>query len=126
MINDYIHAEYQDGGRGPDKYDCYGLMRAVRHWEYNKPLLPEYAGVPVDDYRSLTRGALGEVQAMKETDCRPGVAVLGWRGNVCLHVGVVVTIDNKIWVLETSKETGTRIVMPQDFAKRYQAVRYYD
>ena len=41
MIADYVGKYFEDGARGPDAYDCWGLVMAIYKSEYNIDL-PEY------------------------------------------------------------------------------------
>jgi cell wall-associated NlpC family hydrolase len=41
MIEDYIGKPFVDGGRGPDEYDCWGLVKDIYLREYSTDL-PDY------------------------------------------------------------------------------------
>lgn len=41
MIEDYIGKPFEDGGRGPDSFDCWGLVKDIFLREFNTEL-PEY------------------------------------------------------------------------------------
>ena len=79
---DLIGKEFAYGGRGPDQYDCYGLLREMFR----------RAGKEVPDYKSPSVGAeiiamiLDKKNEWEEVEPGPGTAMLmRLRGNA--HVG---------------------------------------
>lgn len=125
MIEPYLRSTYQDGGRGPSAFDCYGLVRAVRHELFNLPLLPVYGAISPDDKLSMTRICKSESQALKACKPTPAAIATAWRGKVCLHVGVCVEIDGRLGVLETGRRSGPCWLSLADFERRYLKVIYY-
>lgn len=125
MIEHYLRSTYQDGGRGPTAFDCYGLVRAVRHELFNLPLLPVYGAISPDDKPSLTRICQHEARAL--TPCKPTPAAIAtvWRGKVCIHFGVCIELDGRLGVMETGRRIGPRWLSLRDFERRYLKVIYY-
>lgn len=90
----YIGAPFLDGGRGPDSYDCWGLVREV----YARMLgvdLPSYGEISARDLVRVARAmdagkgdgwrAVGVPQALDVCLMRSG------RGGIAVvHVGVMV------------------------------------
>jgi hypothetical protein len=125
MIEHYLRSTYQDGGRGPSAFDCYGLVRAVRHELFKLPLLPVYGAISPDDKRSMTHICKREAQELKACKPVPAAIATAWRGKVCLHVGVCVEIDGRLGVLETGRKCGPRWQSLRDFERHYLEVIYY-
>lgn len=124
-LNDYIGLEYEDGARGPDKFDCWGLVRSIRREILGLPLLPAFGNVrhtmPIEftkAYRSIARGML---------ICTPEVGAIAavFRGKICIHVAVVVEIDGDLAVMEINPQTNCRWLRIPDFERRYLKVIYY-
>jgi len=127
MIDRYLQTRYTDGGRGPDTFDCWGLVRHARHTMFGKSLLPSYDNIHPSDKPSLT-AACAEVRgtAFREVTAAPGAIAAAWIGKLCMHVGLVVEADGMLWVLETNKKTGPVITRLRRFESRYTKVIYHD
>jgi len=125
MIQKYLQATYQDNGRGPDVYDCYGIVRTVRHEVFGRPLMPIMLGINGRNAREMTAAVNDCKTNLQPSTLKPGVIACGWTGPVCLHIAVVVNVDNMLWMLEAA-EPGIIITKPRDFAMRYTAVSYHD
>lgn len=127
-LNDYIGKEYEDGARGPFRYDCWGLVREIRHEVYCLPLLPSHGHVRHTMPIEFTR-AYQEVAKQMEV-CNPckleaGAVAAVFRGRVCFHVAVVVEIDGDLAVMEINPNTNCRWLRIPDFERRYLKVVYY-
>lgn len=123
----YLSTLYQRHGRGPVNYDCYGLVRAVRHEIFSKPLMPAYVEVEPDNKLQLTRAASDAVaNHISRCEAVPGAIAMAWRGRVCVHVGVVVVADGRRWIMETDEPTGPQLVSLRSFQSRYPRVEFYD
>lgn len=99
-VDHYLRASYRDGARGPDEYDCWGLVREVRSAIYGKRLLPSWGHVRHDMAGEFTRAYREEAEQM--APCAPEVGAIAcvFRGSLCLHVAVVVEIDGELAILE--------------------------
>lgn len=124
-LQHYLAAQYEDGARGPDRYDCWGLVREVRHLHCGCRLLPSWGHVRNTMPREFTR-AYREVAATME-QCPPeaGAVATVYRGALMLHVGVVIDVGGRLAVLEISQHTGARWRRVADFEAAYQRVAYY-
>jgi len=124
-LNDFIGMEYEDGARGPQKYDCWGLVRAIRQEVLNMPLLPSFGHVRHTMLREFNRCYQTTADTMQE--CKPEVGTIAavFRGPICVHVAVVVEIDGALAVMEINPTTNCRWLRVPDFERRYAKVKYY-
>lgn len=127
-MDHYLQSRYVKGARGPDEFDCYGLVRAARTEIFKRGILPACDGVAPSDKRRLTQSCLDVIDtcSLAEVDRRPGAIATGWRGSLCVHVGLVVEVDSRLMVLETDEPTGPCLTPPRRFESRYSRVLYYD
>lgn len=114
---DLIGKTFEYGGRGPDKYDCYGLLREM----YRR------IGKEVPDYKSPSVGPeiiamiLDKKQDWEEVEKKDGCAMLiRLRGNA--HVGFTLPYGMFIHVWERSG--GVTVERIRDWEARI--VAYYD
>lgn len=89
----YVGAPFEDGGRGPDSYDCWGLLRAV-YSDVRGVTLPTYGEVSSRDLLKIARAIdAGKDEGWEACEPAPMVAVLmrsGRGGPRIVHVGVMV------------------------------------
>lgn len=104
--------------------NCWGLVRLASKELFGKTL-PKTECSPYDK-RAMTR-AYDELVAkpMRLTDPVAGAIAIIWRGRLCVHVGLVVTIDNRLAVLDIDKGIPPRVSWVADFERRYLRVEYY-
>lgn len=128
MINHYLfNSVYSDGGRGPCSFDCWGLVREVRHRVCGKDLLPEWGAVGFSKLRENTRAYAEKVDEMRCcTMPEHGAIAAGFRGRLCIHVGVVLEVDGRFKVLEINPGQRAKLVDPERFASGFEEVRYYN
>lgn len=124
-LNDFIGKGYEDGARGPERYDCWGLTRAVRHEVYGLPLLASWGHVRHDMAREFTRAAQGVTAPMRRCTPQVGALALVYRGKICVHVAVVVEIDGQLAVMETNPKTNCRWLRVPEFERQHLKVEYY-
>ncbi|WLE60229.1 C40 family peptidase [Burkholderia plantarii] len=109
--NEYIGRPWVSGGRGPDAFDCWGLLRWVqaRHFGTELPDIPDeaaatralyHAQISSGAWRVLSRPAHGSGVLLRDGD-RPHVGVyLGLDGGGVLHaldgVGVIFTLRSQL------------------------------
>jgi cell wall-associated NlpC family hydrolase len=130
MLDNYLMSDYLDGGRGEvvsgrRQFDCWGLVRSVRHEVFGLPLLPSYGDVAADDKRSLTRAAEIESGALTLGAAVPAAIATVWKAGLCVHVGICVELDGRLGVLDTGPELGAIWAAVPVFERRYLKVRYY-
>ncbi|SHL49376.1 hypothetical protein [Halomonas caseinilytica] len=121
----YMQTRYEYGGRGPDAYDCYGLVRAVRAEIFGLPWMPHYRFAGDDDKRAMTLAARHANRHLTPGPPEPGAIAECWRGELCTHVAVVVELDGRLAVLETDKGSGPRWDYLEDFEACHLRVIYY-
>jgi hypothetical protein len=121
----YLACEYLDGERGPNKFDCWGLVRHVLHYELGGRLMPSWGHVRNTMPRLFTRAYQAEASAMVECEPCEGAIASVFRGALMIHVGIVFNLDGRLHVLEINENTGARIKLIKDFAAPFYKVRYY-
>lgn len=107
-VNSYLGCAYEDGGRGPDKFDCWGLVRQVRHAVLGKRLLPEYGSLRNTDPRAFTRAYRAESSLMELCAPEPGAIAAVMIGDICVHVALVFDSPEGLRVLEINPTRGPR------------------
>lgn len=127
-----MRSKYLIGGRGPDEFDCWGIIRSARHDLYGRALLPPLDGVRrayySSDFRSMKSASelithnFGKVVAAPT----PGAVAVAFRASLCIHVGLVVSADGKIAILETTEKTGPCLTPINKFTSKFTRVLFYD
>lgn len=126
MIKKYLNATYEDGARGPARYDCWGLVRAVRHELFGLPLLPSFGAVRNTMPAAFTRAYEEQAALMEECRPEPGAIAAVFRGRIVIHVAVIIEVDGALAVLEIRNDrTSARWLRIPDFESRYLRVIYY-
>ena len=90
----YIKSKFEIKGRGPDTFDCWGLLQyAFQHDHPQKIILPGYEELYEDtnDRDTLSRVIFQQRQArwVEVTDPQPWDAILVSMRGVPMHVGIV-------------------------------------
>lgn len=107
--------------------DCWGLVLLVRS-DFGKEPLPSYEDIDPLDKKSLTIACVTTIRHyVKESDSKTeGAIAAAWQGKVCVHVGVVVYLDGRLWVMETDLGKNICLTPVNVFEARYTRVEYYD
>lgn len=128
MINHYLSTTYKPFARGPQEFDCWGLVRDAWQKMFNRQGLPSYADIDPEDKVALTMETYKVMRrySFEPVDIRAGAIATAWRANLCVHVGIVVEADGVLWILETDVGTGPCLTRPSRFEGRYTRVVYYD
>lgn len=124
-LNDYIGIQYEDGARGPDKLDCWGLVRLVRHEIFDLPLLPSFGHVRHTMPIEFTRAYSDIAKTMQICNPEPGAIAAVMRGKICIHVACVVEISGSLAVIEINPKTNCRIIGLSDFQRQHPKAVYY-
>lgn len=124
----FLTTRYVEGGRGPVEFDCYGMVRTVRHEVYGFPLLPSHSEVSPSDKDAMTAVCQEIIDCAQLHECsiREAAIASAWAGRRCVHVGIVVQADGRLWILETDEPTGPCLTPVRVFENRYTSVKYYD
>lgn len=98
-FSDLIGVEFSYGGRGPDRYDCWGLVQeCYRRWH----------GIELPDYRSTPHANLNAEIMTRESrahwrklpEATPGSVLLIRVGRFGAHVGFVTSPTRFLHALE--------------------------
>lgn len=125
-INKYLSIPYRDGSRSGPDLDCWGLALLVRR-DMGLPELPEVGGfsrlTPLgmkDGYREVTSG-------LTESEPVEGALAAVFKGRAFVHVGVVISVDGRMAVIETNPASGVRWQWLARFkAENYKVIFYSD
>ena len=124
-INDYLSSVYVDGGREIGTLDCYGLARLVRHYHCGKRLLPSFGLIRNTQPKEFTLAYQEEAKNMQQCDLENGAIAAVFRGSLCIHVAVIIEVDNELHALEINPKKGARLMRIPDFESQYLRVAYY-
>lgn len=124
-LSKYQGLQYEDGARGPDKYDCWGLCREVRHSVCGKALLPSWGHVRNDMPREFTRAYENESVQMEQCAAEVGAICAAFRGRLVIHVGCVVEIEGRLAILDISPGATVRWWRIPEFERKFTKVAYY-
>lgn len=114
---DLIGKKFAYGGRGPDEYDCFGLLMEMHR----------RCGQEITDYGSPTEGPaiisimLDKVQQWRKTESHPGASML-IRLPHTMHVGFVLPYNKFIHTWERSG--GVTVEYMRDW--KHRILGYYD
>lgn len=125
-VNHYLSARYVDGARGPAEYDCWGLVREVRHLHCGKSLMPSWGHVRHDHAREFTRAYCRESAGLRKCEPEHGAIASAFKGRICHHVAVIVDLGGELYALEMTSGTGARIMRVSDFERLYLKVDYHN
>lgn len=128
-LNDFLlNTVYVRGGRGPREYDCWGMTRDARAALFGWALLPTCASALPGNLKEITRAVSlvsNECGMVARSSAHAGHVATAWHGALCVHVGLVVEVDARMWVLETDAPTGPCLTKLSEFEERYSKVVYY-
>lgn len=125
MINQFLECTYLDGGRGPVQYDCWGLVRAVRHEMLGLPLLPEYGSLRNTSPRDFTRAYRAESSLMELCEPEHGSIAAVIVGSICTHVAVVLEHRGQLRILEINPSRGARFMPLTEWQRDHVRVTYH-
>lgn len=126
LLDAWLRIPYLRGGRSAAGADCWGLVRIVRQ-AVRGDVLPIYAEVPMDDRAEWTRVQADFAAAsFPVVDPMDGAIAFVFDGGLCTHCGIVLTIDGRRCVLDSSSRQGPKFAPKKYFERQYQDVRYYD
>lgn len=124
-VKHYLGAVYEDGARGPDRFDCWGLVRDARARFCGCRLLPSWGHVRNTQPAEFTRAYAAESAAMEECEPEPGAIAVCFRGRIAHHVALVVEADSRQWVLEINPGATARLRPIAAFLRDHIRVRFY-
>lgn len=124
-INKYLSCRYEDGARGPERYDCYGLVREARHLHMGQRLLPSWGHVRNTEPKEFTLAYRAEARYMEECAPEPGAIAAVMRGHLCVHVALVIQAAGRLKILEINPSRGARCLPLSQWARDHNTVIYY-
>jgi hypothetical protein len=124
-LNKYLSCTYEDGARGPERFDCWGLCRHVRHEELGKRLLAEYGSLRNTDPREFTRAYEAESSQMELCDPEPGAIASVMIGRICTHVALVVELPDGLKILEINPTRGARCLPLHRWLRDHSTVTFH-
>lgn len=92
--NQYIGLPWENGGQGPEAFDCWALVRHVQHEHYGREL--PIIDVDADDAEAVEAAFAGHAERARwqlVSVPQDGDCVLTHRGAQVDHVGVYLDLD---------------------------------
>lgn len=124
-INHYLRTGYLDGARGPDHYDCWGLVREARHLHCGQALLPSFGDVRNTRPREFTQAYTRESAGMEACAPEHGAIAAVMHGKVCVHVALVVECDGTLRILEINQVRGARFIPLAKWLRDHLTVTFH-
>lgn len=115
---DLIGTPFKYGGRGPDSYDCYGLVMEMSR--RNGRELPDFGFAENQGLIAAMMGAT--MPQWAPIECRPGAIALIRIGRLVSHVAYVLDGDRMIHAWEHSH--GVSIVLIAEW--KHRIVGFYE
>ena len=125
FVNKYLGCSYEDGARGPDKHDCWSLVRTVRHEELGLRLLPEYGSLRNTDPREFTRAYEEESSCMERCEPEHGAIAAVMIGRICTHVALVIDSPDGLRILEINPSRGPRCMPLRKWMRDHSTVTFH-
>lgn len=124
-INHYLRCTYEDGARGPSRYDCWGLVREARAKHCGMRLLPEFGSLRNTDPRGFTRAYEAEAHLMQQCAAEHGAIAAVMHGKVCVHVALVLQDSSQLMILEVNPVRGARYMSLQKWLRDHNTVTFH-
>lgn len=128
MLDKYLSVKYAHNGNGEDGvHNCWSLVRLARSELFGLPMLPDFSSISATDKKALTESmiAVRDENGFKEVSAKAGAIATAFRGSLCVHLGLVVEADGRLWILEIDEPTGACLTPTGKFESRYAKVIYY-
>lgn len=125
-MNQYLECIYRDGGRGPAEYDCFGLVRQVRHFELGLKLLPEYGSLRNTSPRDFTKAYRAETYLLRECGPEHGAIAAVLIGEICIHVALVLLVEGRFKILEINPTRGPRMLPLEKWLRDHNRVTFHN
>ena len=116
---------YVTGGRSAAGADCWGLVRIVRQ-ALRGDVLPMYETVSAVDRADVPVVSADFLAHGFPADPAPGVIAFVFEDGECTHCGIVLDVDGRRIVLDTSSKHGPMQRRLRDFERVFRDVAYYD
>ena len=128
ILADLLKTKYAHQAQSEGEYNCWGLVRLARKELFNRPDLPSHSDINATDKRRLSTAAAEVIDGylIEIDEPREGAIVAAYQGRLCVHVGIIISVDNRLVVLETDTPTGPVLTRLETFVVRYYIVAFYD
>lgn len=113
-----------EGGRELPAVDCWGLLRLAYH-QVRGVWLPLLKTMDATCARQKTIAHRDMLENLLPCDAGDGVIAALMAGRLCEHVAIILEIECRLYALETTPETGPRMMPIADFERYYDEIRYY-
>lgn len=123
-LEPYMRSRYVNGGRALPSVDCWGMTRLAFN-EIHGIELPPLNGLNAESLMGKSRNYVQLAKIMRECPPQHGAIAAVVTGNACEHVGICITISGNLFVMETTEETGPRIIPLSAFVEERGNVRCY-
>lgn len=123
-IDKYRSVTWQMGGRVWPVLDCYGVVHEVRR-DLNLPEWPAFEGV-IREGDTMAQTCAAFSGNVRRTEAKEGAVAACYSGGVIDHLGVVVSIDGALHVLESNPRRNVTILPLARFERLYSSVEYYE
>lgn len=118
-VQDLIGKPFERGGRGPDAYDCFGLVMELMRRD-GAAAIPDYPAPPdLSDVEKVVKEVIGD---WKECEPRPGCVILFRIKGYGCHVGYL--LDRRRFVHTWEGSHGVTIERMNDWKRR--VIGYYE
>jgi len=122
-IDKYLSVTWQMGGRAYPILDCYGLVHEVR-LDMGLPSWDLFEGV-IKEGDEMDRVCKDFIINITPCDPSPGAVAACYTGQMINHLGVVVSIDGILHVMESNPGKNVSVLPLHRFSRRYIRVEYY-
>lgn len=123
-LGKYMSSRYFNGGRKLPSVDCWGMTR-LAFADISGVDLPMLDGLDARSLMGKSRNYVQLARIMRECQPHHGAIAAVVTGKACEHVGICITIGDDLFVMETTEETGPRIIPLAAFVRERGNVRYY-
>ena len=131
IIGQYRACLWRDGARGEweggqQYFDCWGLVRHIRHADLGKPLLSSYGSVRRTMPRAFTHAQQRETALLQTCGPQHGAIASVFHGLICVHVAICLPVDGRLAVLEINPERNVTWNFHADWRRKHPRVLYHD
>ena len=131
-INDYLYKPWVAYARGPDAYDCWGLVMDVLHRHFGCSAIDPHDDVTTDSHEDITRAFYQEIESgawEPSTLAQHGSVVVCWQYRdkklMVRHVGIYLNIEGG-GVLHSRDHVGIRFDHLRTLQTGFPKVAFYN
>ncbi|WP_417448400.1 hypothetical protein [Idiomarina abyssalis] len=121
----YLATEFEDGGRGPSTFDCWGMGRDIQiKTGIPENIVPSFGAVGAQDKQQMTTLYRQVSKAFDVVPPKPLAIACGFVGQLLWHIGTVVPDGSELVVLHTSTSFGPHKSPLHVFERQFLRVEY--